>query len=116
MSYFLEVNFPAFFISKFSRHLLIQFFPPLFISKFSRHFSFHNFPPFFNSNFPATFQGYAAVMASFSYFAMGEIRSWSSSGIPSLQGKDGRNATLSQGPLPVEVVSWISKFRGPLLT
>ena len=48
-------------------------------------------------------------MASFTYFAMGEIRSWSSSGIPSLQGKDGRNATLSQGPLPVEVVSWISK-------
>jgi len=53
-------------------------------------------------------QGYAAVMASFTYFAMGEIRSWSSSGIPSIQGKDGRNATLSQGPLPVEVVSWIT--------
>ncbi len=48
-------------------------------------------------------------MASFTYFAMGEIRSWSSSGIPSIQGKDGRNATLSQGPLPLEVASWISK-------
>lgn len=53
-------------------------------------------------------QAYSAVMASFTYFAMGEIRSWSSSGIPSLQGKDGRNATLSQGPLPVEVTSWIT--------
>ena len=48
-------------------------------------------------------------MASLSYFAIGQIRSWSSSGIPSLQGKDGRNATLSQGPLPLEITSWISK-------
>ena len=56
------------------------------------------------------FQAYASVVASFTYFAMGEIRSWSSAGIPSLQGKDGRNATLSQGPLPTEVVSWISKL------
>jgi hypothetical protein len=58
-------------------------------------------------------------MASLSYFAIGQIRSWSSSGIPSLQGKDGRNATLSQGPLPLEITSWISKFthtaRGPHL-
>jgi hypothetical protein len=49
-------------------------------------------------------------MASLAYFVLGEIRSWSSSGIPSLQGEDGRNATLSQGPLPIEVASWISKF------
>jgi len=41
---------------------------------------------------------------------MGEIRSWSSASIPSIQGKDGQNATLSQGPLPLETVSWISKY------
>ena len=56
-------------------------------------------------------QGYSAIMASLTYFAIGEVRSWSSSGIPSLQGKDGQNATLSQGPLPIEVTSWISKYR-----
>jgi len=48
-------------------------------------------------------------MASFTYFVMGEIRSWSASSIPSIQGKDGQNATLSQGPLPLEIASWISK-------
>jgi len=47
-------------------------------------------------------------VASLSYFAGGEVRSWSSSGVPSLQGQDGFNATLSQGPLPIETASWIS--------
>jgi len=49
-------------------------------------------------------------VASLTYFAMGEIRGWSASSIPSIQGKDGRNATLSQGPLPLEIASWISEF------
>ena len=53
-------------------------------------------------------------MASLTYFAIGEVRSWSCTGVPSLQGKDGRNATLSQGPLPLEVTSWISKDNDPL--
>ena len=53
-------------------------------------------------------------MASLTYFAIGEVRSWSCTGVPSLQGKDGRNATLSQGPLPLEVTSWISKDIDPL--
>jgi hypothetical protein len=55
-------------------------------------------------------KGFSAFVASLSYFASGEVRSWSSSGVPSLQGLDGLNATLSQGPLPVEIASWTSKL------
>ena len=55
------------------------------------------------------FQGMAAISASLSFFSLGEVRGWASPGVPSLQGFDGLNNSLSYAPLSKEAASWISK-------
>lgn len=44
-----------------------------------------------------------------SFFVLGEVRGWASPGIPSLQGTDGLNNSLSYAPMSKEEASWISK-------
>lgn len=50
----------------------------------------------------------AATAASLSYFVAGQIRGWASPAVPSLQGTDGGNASLSYAPLSKEAASWIT--------
>jgi hypothetical protein len=53
----------------------------------------------------------AATAASISFFVAGQIRGWASPAIPSLQGFDGQNNSLSYAPLSKEAASWIGKLR-----
>ena len=53
----------------------------------------------------------AALSASLSFFVVGEVRGWASPAIPSLQGCDGLNNSLSYAPLSKERASWISEYR-----
>ncbi len=55
----------------------------------------------------------AAVAASLSFFATGQVRGWASPAVPSLQGLDGLNNSLSYAPLSKESASWISKKSCP---
>ena len=50
-----------------------------------------------------------AVSASLSYFITGTVRGWASPAIPSLQGFDGANNSISFAPLSDEAASWIRK-------
>ena len=43
-----------------------------------------------------------------SFFVTGEVRGWASPSVPSLQGHDGLNNSLSYAPLTKEAASWIS--------
>jgi hypothetical protein len=52
----------------------------------------------------------AAIAASISFFVAGQVRGWASPAIPSLQGFDGQNNSLSYAPLSKEAASWISKL------
>lgn len=54
-------------------------------------------------------QVFAALSASLGFFVTGEVRGWASPAIPSLQGFDGLNNSLSYAPLTKEEASWISK-------
>ena len=53
-------------------------------------------------------QALAAFSASLSFFVTGEVRGWASPSVPSLQGHDGLNNSLSYAPLTKEAASWIS--------
>ena len=50
-----------------------------------------------------------AISASLSYFITGTVRGWASPGIPSLQGFDGANNSISFAPISDESASWIRK-------
>ena len=50
-----------------------------------------------------------AISASLSYFIIGTVRGWASPAIPSLQGFDGANNSISFAPFSDETASWISK-------
>ena len=51
----------------------------------------------------------AAFAASLSFYVTGEVRGWASPAVPSLQGFNGLNDSLSYAPLSKEAASWISK-------
>ena len=50
-----------------------------------------------------------AISASLSYFITGTVRGWASPAIPSLQGFDGANNSISSAPISDEAASWIRK-------
>ena len=50
------------------------------------------------------------MAASLSFFVTGEVRGWASPAVPSLQGFDGLNNSLSYAPIIKETASWISKY------
>ena len=54
-------------------------------------------------------KAWAAFAASLSFYVTGEVRGWASPAVPSLQGFDGLNNSLSYAPLSKEAASWISK-------
>ena len=56
-------------------------------------------------------KAFAAFAASLSFYVTGEVRGWASPAVPSLQGLDGLNNSLSYAPLSKEAASWIGTYQ-----
>ena len=56
-------------------------------------------------------KAFAAFAASLSFYVTGEVRGWASPAVPSLQGLDGLNNSLSYAPLSKEAASWIGRYQ-----